>query len=155
MTRMAAEGNVDLIVKEALFPAVSNGVFLDVGAARPDYLSVSASFRQAGWRVLAIEPNPVFAALHRRLGHEIFEYAASDRNADDVDFQIVESINTHYQGGKVTYESYSPLGIPAKLAASIKTEKRSRPSRSRFGASTAFSTSTPPRSTESTSCRLT
>ncbi len=152
---MAAEGNVDLIVKEALFPAVSNGVFLDVGAARPDYLSVSASFRQAGWRVLAIEPNPVFAALHRRLGHEIFEYAASDRNADDVDFQIVESINTHYQGGKVTYESYSPLGIPAKLAASIKTEKRSRPSRSRFGASTAFSTSTPPRSTESTSCRLT
>ena len=53
-----AEGDVDKLVRDTFFPGEeSKGVFVDVGAARPDYLSVSASFRASGWRVIAVDPN--------------------------------------------------------------------------------------------------
>ena len=65
------EGGVDLLVKKRFFRDRSSGVFVDVGAARPDFLSMSATFRQSGWRVLAIEPNPEFCDMHRAAGHEV------------------------------------------------------------------------------------
>ncbi len=60
---IVAEGNVDLIVKAAFFPDVDDGLIVDVGAAHPNYLSISASFRKSGWRVIAIDPNPHFCQL--------------------------------------------------------------------------------------------
>lgn len=90
---------------------------VDVGAARPDYLSVSASFRARGWRVIAIEPNPEFHEMHRQLGHEVYAYACGDRDEDNVPFAVVNSHAADYEGGKVSFESFSSLSIKASYAA--------------------------------------
>ncbi|MGH9870071.1 MAG: FkbM family methyltransferase [Candidatus Polarisedimenticolia bacterium] len=107
-----AEGDVDRKVFSRFFDdGNTERVFVDVGAARPDYLSVSALFRKKGWRVIAIEPNPEFAAMHRELGHEIFECACGTEDRDSVEFVVVNSHSEPYRGGAVSYESFSSLGI--------------------------------------------
>ena len=108
---MAAEGNVDLIVHDTFFRDGEIGVLVEVGAARPDYLSISASYRSSGWRIIAIEPNPNFCAAHRALGYDVLQYACSDEDADGVPFSVVDSRGVQYQDGKLSYESFSSLGI--------------------------------------------
>jgi hypothetical protein len=101
-----AEGQVDKLVHDRFFPGATDGVFVDVGAAGPEFLSMSAYYRGLGWRVIAIEPNPVFCQAHRAAGHEILQYACSDRDEDGVDFEIVDSHGTAYSGGSVSFESF-------------------------------------------------
>ena len=128
---LAAEQNVDLIVQEEFFPPKSfaflrdrrRKVIIEVGAAKPDYLSISASFRTLGWKVVAIEPNPVFCEAHRKLGHEVLQYACSDDERDDVDFFVVNSLDTEYMGGTVSDESFSSLGIHGDFAKLHDTVK--------------------------------
>jgi FkbM family methyltransferase len=116
-----AEGDVDRLVFHTFFgDTVTDGVFVDVGAARPDYLSVSAFFRRKGWRVLAIEPNPEFADLHRKLGHELYPYACGPEDRDDADFSVVNSHGTNYEGGSVSYESFSSLAVKEEYAKLAK-----------------------------------
>src|SRR5580658_2809253 len=111
VNRLPVEGDVDLLVRDQFFadPAY-RGIIIEVGAAKPDYLSISRSFRLAGWRAVAIEPNPAFCALHRQQGSEVLEYACGAIDQDDVPFFIVES-SAKYLGGTVTSESFSSLGI--------------------------------------------
>jgi FkbM family methyltransferase len=113
---MPAEGDVDRIVREAFFVDQSSGVMVEVGAARPDFLSISASYRALGWTVLSIEPNPEFCAAHRSLGHQIFQYACGDTDADDVPFSVVDSLGAGYMDGAVSFESFSSLGIRDEFA---------------------------------------
>jgi FkbM family methyltransferase len=115
----SAEGDVDRIVHKRFFPgeSTSTRVFVDVGAARPDYLSVSAYYRTLGWRVIAIEPNPEFCAMHRSRGHEIYQFACGDHDEDDIDFVVVDSHGTKYEKGEVSYESFSSLAIKDSYAA--------------------------------------
>lgn len=111
---MAAEGGIDSRILDYYFPRsrpFMKRTMVEVGAAGPDYLSVGARFRDAGWRVISVEPNPQFAEAHRKLGNEIYEFAASDRDADDVDFQIVDLDGAEYEGGEISYESISSLGV--------------------------------------------
>lgn len=113
-----AEGDVDLQVFARFFAGTpTNGVMVDVGAARPDFLSVSASFRGRGWRVIALEPNPEFCEMHKRLGHEIYPYACGDHDEDNVPFVVVNSHEADYEGGKVSFESFSSLSIKDSYAA--------------------------------------
>src|SRR3954468_7444474 len=44
---------------------VSNGFYVDIGAAHPVYDNVSFAFYLAGWRGIVAEPNPTLAALSR------------------------------------------------------------------------------------------
>ncbi len=111
-----AEGDVDHLVNNRFFRDLNHGVFLEVGAARPDFLSVSALFRSRGWEVLAIEPNPAYAEHYERLGIEVLAYACGDRDEDDVDFMVVNSHGADYKGGNVTYESWSSLSIKDNYA---------------------------------------
>ena len=121
---MTAEMNVDQVVRAAFFPEKDyRGVFVEVGAARPDYLSISASFRELGWKIVAIEPNPEFCAAHRALGYEIYEYACSDVESDDAEFFVVDSQGADYQGGTVSFESFSSLGIKNEFADLHETVK--------------------------------
>lgn len=113
---MAAEHDIDRIVQTAFFNKARSGVLVEVGAARPDYLSISASFRGLGWKVIAIEPNPEFCAAHRALGYDILEYAVSDSEADDTDFFVVDSHGAGYMDGSVSFESFSSLGIHGQYA---------------------------------------
>ena len=49
---MAAEHDVDRLVRDAFFAKAASGVLVKVGAARPDYLSISASYRALDWKVI-------------------------------------------------------------------------------------------------------
>lgn len=115
------EGDVDLVVQQAFFadPAY-RGTMVEVGAAKPDYLSVSATFRSRGWRVLSIEPNPYFCELQRRQGFEVIECACGDADRDDVNFFVVKTDAT-YKDRPVTNESFSSLGVRGKYAEMMKT----------------------------------
>ena len=111
-----AEADVDKIVQQRFFPAQNEGIFVEVGAARPDYLSNSAIYRSLGWTIIAIEPNPEFCALHRERGFEILEYACGDHDEDGVDFSVVKTHGVEYQGGEVSYESHSSLSVKESYA---------------------------------------
>ncbi|MEA5442683.1 FkbM family methyltransferase [Cyanobium gracile] len=120
---MAAEHDVDKIVREEFFSGHGIGVLVEVGAARPDYLSISASFRELGWKIIAVEPNPEFCAAHRALGHDVLQYAASDSEEDDASFFVVNSNAADYMGGSVSFESFSSLGIRGKYSELHETVK--------------------------------
>lgn len=111
---MAAQSEIDSLIRVLYFPNTT-GVMVDVGAAGPEFLSNSLSFRKRGWRVIAIEPNPVFCAAQRAAGHEVLEYACSDSDCDDVPFHVVDLHEVGYQGGAVTFESYSSLGLSPEV----------------------------------------
>ena len=111
------EGDVDRLIESTFFPDFKGpGVFVDVGAARPDYLSISSHFRNRGWRVIAVEPNPEFAKLYREKGYEVHEFACGPQDQDDVEFQVVNSHGSAYLGGEVSYESFSSLKIKPEYA---------------------------------------
>lgn len=105
------EGGIDLIVQRRFFPEAEGRVFVEVGAARPDYLSMSALFRSAGWKVILVEPNPEFCALHRAAGHEVLQYACADYDADDVSFSVVDVGGAPYRDGHVSFESFSAISV--------------------------------------------
>jgi FkbM family methyltransferase len=60
--------------------------------------------------VLAVEPNPIFCEAQRAAGHEV-EYACADYDEDDVSFELVDSHGAPYDGGSVSYESFSALKV--------------------------------------------
>jgi len=114
-----AEGDVDQIVHRRFFRNQKTGVFVDVGAANPDFLSVSALYRSLGWTIIAIEPNPAFCDMHRARGHDILQYSCGDRDADDVDFSVVDSHGSPYANGNVSFESLSSLAIKENYARTV------------------------------------
>jgi FkbM family methyltransferase len=111
-----AEGNVDKIIRRRFFPRQDSGIFVEVGAANPEYLSISALYRSLGWSVVAIEPNPAFCELHRKRGYEVLQYACGDHDEDGVDFSVVDSHRANYEMGEVSYESFSSLAIKESYA---------------------------------------
>jgi FkbM family methyltransferase len=119
---MPAEHNVDLEVFDAFFKdRGSQGVLVEVGAADPEFLSVSASFRKRGWKIIAVEPNPEFCRLHRERGHAVHEFACSHVDEDDVDFFIVSSVGQVYHGVPLSFESFSSLGMKDEFLDHYKT----------------------------------
>lgn len=113
-----AEGGLDRTIHARFFKhAPHRLVCVEVGAARPDYLSMTSFFRDRGGRVIAIEPNPEFVAAHRARGHEVYAFACADYDADEVAFTIVDSQGAAYDGGAVSYESFSALAIKPEYAA--------------------------------------
>ena len=70
------------------------GVYVDVGAGYPDTLSNSQQFRNFGWEVIAIEPQPGMCELFKKIGYPILQYACSDTDQGEVDFEICD-----YAGG--------------------------------------------------------
>jgi FkbM family methyltransferase len=118
-----SEGGLDRIVHDQFFAGATAGVFVDVGAARPDYLSMSAIYRTLGWRIIAIEPNPIFCQAYREAGHEVLEYACADRDEDNVNFEIVDSHGAAYEEGAVTFESFSALTVKDSYESSLSTGK--------------------------------
>src|SRR3954471_1761103 len=72
---------------------------------------MSAMYRDLGWRVIAVEPNPDFCAAHRAAGHEIYEYACTDHDEDGVNFEVIDSHGAVYEGVPLSFESGSSLGI--------------------------------------------
>ena len=120
--RSHAEHELDRVVWDAFFRGVARGVFVDVGAAGPDFLSMSAMYRELGWRVIAVEPNPIFCEAHRAAGHEVLEYACTDHDEDGVSFEVVDSHGAVYEGVPVSFESGSALTIKDAYRAVLPNE---------------------------------
>jgi FkbM family methyltransferase len=99
-------------LKNKFFNQIESGVMVEVGAAGPEFLSQSKPFRDIGWRCICIDPNPEFAKMHRDVGNEIYEYACSYEDKDDVNFEMV----TQPIHG-ITYESFSSIEVSEKLAS--------------------------------------
>lgn len=107
-------------ILRAFFADEPPGVMVDVGAARPLVLSNSAPYRARGWRVVSVEPNPVFCAEHRAYGLAIVQCACADHDAEDVPFTLVELSGSLYRGARITYEAYSSLGMPDYYESRLK-----------------------------------
>jgi FkbM family methyltransferase len=65
---------------------------------------------------MAIDPNPAYASLYRAKGLELLQYACAEADAEDVDFTVVDSHGEAYNGGEVSYESFSSLGVRGDFA---------------------------------------
>lgn len=104
-----------------------------------------------GWRVIAVEPNPVLCEASRDAG---LKYACADRDQDDVPFEVVDSHGTIYQGVSVSFESLSSLRIKTPTGPSTRIQT-SRLSAWTCVASTRCSASTRPTSSGSTWFRST
>lgn len=115
--RSHAEAGLDRVVYDRFFAGGPPGVFVDVGAAGPELLSMSAMYRQLGWRVLLVEPNPLFCAAQRAAGHEVLECACGDRDEDNVWFEMVDSHGSLYEGAPVSFESFSSLKVKESYRA--------------------------------------
>ena len=98
-------------LKNKFFSEIDTGIMVEVGSAGPEFLSQSKPFRDIGWRCICIEPNPKFAKMHRDVGNEIYEYACSYEDKDDVNFEIVNVNN-----GEITNESFSSLEVSEELS---------------------------------------
>src|SRR5258708_903909 len=103
------EFGIDQYLREHFFSKQRFGVVVDVGAATPEFLSLSQHFRLCGWRCIAVEPNPGFAALHRARGHEVYQVACGEENRDGVSFEVVHAGGTG--ANAITAHSFSSLAV--------------------------------------------
>jgi len=98
-------------LKQKFLNNLNTGVMVEVGAAGPEFLSQSKFFRDIGWRCICVEPNPIFVEMHKKVGSEIYAYACSFEDKDNVNFEMVDQpING------ITYESFSSLEVSQELA---------------------------------------
>ena len=105
------EGGIDKLIRTVFFPSKSyKGIFVEVGAADPTYLSISKHFRDNDWNTISIEPNPYFVNLHREAGNNILEFACGEKDEDNVEFELVHPKIAGTEG-RVTYESFSAIQV--------------------------------------------
>jgi len=76
-----AEFETDKYIRENFFPDFNySGIFVEVGAGPPEFISNSKHFRDIGWRTICVEPNPKFVKQHKEFGSEVYQYACSDQD---------------------------------------------------------------------------
>jgi len=93
-----SETGVDKWLRENIFTDYDyKGIMVEVGAATPDYISNSYHWKKNGWRCICVEPNPYFVELHKKEDSEIYEYACSNQDIDNVDFVIVGKLEENTQ----------------------------------------------------------
>jgi FkbM family methyltransferase len=117
-----SETGVDKWLRDNIFTDINyKGVLVEVGAATPDIISNSYHFRLNGWRTISIEPNPYFVELHQEQGSEVYQYACSNIDKDDVSFTIVGTLDTIETTG-FTFHSFSHLESSSLVNKSIPDE---------------------------------
>lgn len=115
-----SETGVDKWLTENVFTDYNyKGIMVEVGAATPELISNSYHFRVNGWRTIAIEPNPYFVELHKKINSEVYEYACSDVDADDVPFTIIGNDGDE---NTITYHSFSHLSDNSLIDKAISED---------------------------------
>lgn len=105
-----AEFETDKYIREKYFPDYTyKGVFVDVGAGPPSFISNSKHFRMYGWRTICIEPNPKFVQQHIENLSEVYEYACSDEEGSSK--FVVNYNNDHWYNDENDGVSFSGLSI--------------------------------------------
>lgn len=127
------EFQIDKIIRENYFPEYQ-GIMVEVGGGKPDEISISKHFILNGWRSLIIEPNPLFAAMHRYCGNEVYEYACSFSDQDDIEFQVVRWQNDYHSFSSLKVKEeymkyhnmksidYIPIKVKVRMLDSILKE---------------------------------
>lgn len=111
MANFYAEFDTDRIIRDKYFTDYSyKGVIVEVGAATPEFLSMTRHFKENDWRCIHIEPNPEFVKLHQQFGNEIYQYACADFDQDNIDFTVV-SLNDGSDPNKVSDHSFSSIEV--------------------------------------------
>lgn len=106
-----AEFDTDKIIREKYFQDFNyQGIIIEVGAATPEFLSVTKHFKESGWRCVHIEPNPEFVKLHQEEGNEIYQYACGEEDINDVDFTVV-SMSKVENKNQVSDHSFSSFSV--------------------------------------------
>ena len=108
-TSYFGEFDTDRHLRDRFFPGETTGVMVEVGAATPEYLSLSQHFRLSGWRCIGIEPNPNFAEMHRARGHEVYQVACGEEDKDGVPFEVVHAGGSGEHA--ITDHSFSALSV--------------------------------------------
>jgi FkbM family methyltransferase len=115
------ELGIDKIIYDEYFKG-KIGIMVEVGAANPIYLSMSTGFKEMGWRIIAVEPNPKFVQLQKNENREIYEYALSNEIADNVSFFI----RNHNNDNIDEEMSYSSLGMKYENVATNEIKVKVR-----------------------------
>lgn len=85
-----AEAGTDEYLRDVFFPDFSRkGTIVEVGGGDPILLSMSRHWMLNGWRVIVVEPNPIFAQKHRDIGNEVHECACGPIDEEMVRFTVV------------------------------------------------------------------
>ena len=108
-----AEFESDKYIMEKWFPNFT-GTMVEVGAGLPEYISMSKFFRKKGWRTICIEPNPRYVQMYKDLGYEIYEYALSDKNEKDIDFEIYIEEKSFNEGVDGPFQGLSVSSLKAR-----------------------------------------
>ena len=108
-----AEFETDLILRKNFFPDFDyQGVFIEVGGATPEFLSMSKHFKDTGWRCVVVEPNPEFIKLQKAAGNEVVECACSKENIDSAPFRVVNWTNIPaFKANQISEHSFSSLEV--------------------------------------------
>lgn len=64
------------------------GVMIEVGAYDPVRISNSNHFRQNGWKIYCVEPNPYCVERFKNAKVPVIPYAVSTKNEDNVNFVV-------------------------------------------------------------------
>lgn len=118
-----AELNTDKIIREKYFQDLSyKGIIVEVGGATPEFLSMSKHFQENGWRSIIIEPNPMFVELQKQSGNEVYQYACSYENKNNIDFTIITQ-NVETREGVITDHSFSSIYLKQEYSDLLKTSR--------------------------------
>jgi FkbM family methyltransferase len=81
------DGPVGQFLRENFYPDYSyKGIVMDVGGGEAERYSFSKHFIDNGWRGIIFEPNDKYYLDHKNAGHEIYQYAVSNRDEKNIEF---------------------------------------------------------------------
>lgn len=116
-----ADLDTDSYIRKTFFPDYFyQGIFVEVGAGPPCFISNSCHFRRNGWRTIAVEPNEKFVKQHLEDGSEVYQYACADYEGD-AEF-TVNNNNDHWYSEENDGVSFSALSIRHKNLPSHNTQ---------------------------------
>lgn len=77
----------DIFIKK-IFPTLTNGVCIEVGAYNGVSMSNTKHFEEIGWRALCIEPIPVEFEKCKSIRKECYQCCISDKDSEEKEFTI-------------------------------------------------------------------
>lgn len=83
------DSEIDSTLRDLLSP-YSPGYALEIGACDGVYLSNTLTLEKEGWKVLCIEPNPIYYDDLKESRAITLNYACSDKNEDDVPLMVYD-----------------------------------------------------------------
>lgn len=101
------DGPVGKYIRDNYYPDYNyKGVVMEVGGGHPYHYSFSKHFIDNGWRGIIFEPNPRYAKMHQELGHEIYQNAVSNKDEENVDFQVLTRFGDFQMSGSALSIKY-------------------------------------------------